>query len=163
MSSDRTRLTTEAERARLKAATGRALREAGGAECVQHATRVQHPALSKYASAGDEFSGRFMPLDIALEVDRASGKPVILATLAALQGYELRPFGESEDAPRADWSALLAGVTRETAEASVALLEALADGKIDTRERKHCLIEVEEASHALLRLQKRLADSGDSR
>ncbi|WP_414832166.1 hypothetical protein [Afifella sp. YEN Y35] len=163
MGSDNARPTSLADRARLKSATDRALREAGGAECVQHATRVRHPALSKYASSGDDFADRFMPLDIALDVDRAAGRPIILATLAALQGYELRPFGESEEAPRPDWSALLAGVTRETAEASVALLEALSDGKIDTRERKHCLVEVEEASHALLRLQKRLADSGESR
>ncbi|MUZ63512.1 hypothetical protein [Agrobacterium vitis] len=73
----------------LKGATRLSIELAGSAECFQHATRVRAPALSNYASTGDDNAEKFMPLDIVLEADLRAGSPVITEQLARLQGYRL--------------------------------------------------------------------------
>ena len=84
---DTMRNTTPQERLALKAAVRRAVKLAGGGANAQHATRVAEPALSKYSSSGEP--AHHCPVDIALDLDREAGAPVILSALAELQGFSL--------------------------------------------------------------------------
>lgn len=81
------RASTPAERLALKAAVKRASKLAGGAASVQHVTRVCESDLSRYAGA--EYEDRHCPVDVALDLDREAGHPVILSALAAILGYRL--------------------------------------------------------------------------
>ncbi|MBZ8133261.1 phage regulatory CII family protein [Afifella sp. IM 167] len=141
------RPSSTADRALLKAASQRAVHEAGGPEKMQYATRIGQSGLSRAGSMLADDIDRFLALDVALDVDRACGKPIVATTLAGLLGYELRPRGVS--AGGSDLTGHLITINRETSEATGALLEALRDGEITESERRRCLKEIDDAAHAL--------------
>lgn len=70
----------------LKGATAAALTiatPAGSAEAFAQLTRVEPRTVRKYADHADEM---FIPLDVAADLDRAAGKPILAQALAQLSG-----------------------------------------------------------------------------
>ncbi len=147
------RLTSEHDRLALKAATRAALALAGGVARFELATRVQAPALSKYAAPQETIA--FLPIDVAADLDRDIGAPVIAEALAALAGYRLVPA----DAPAAGTPNLadVARIMRETCDVSDALTAALADGRVTRTEARAIDREIEEAIRELRVLQSRVS------
>lgn len=80
------RPSTEIERAALKSATRLLLSDVGGLDASAAATRVQRSQLSDYTARHLE---KFLPVDIALDLERAADTPHVTAALARAQGYQL--------------------------------------------------------------------------
>jgi len=145
------RPTSDHDRRRLKAATERSIRRAGGGTVFAALTRVEPPALSKYAAMHDD---HFMPIDVALDCDMAAGAPVILAAMAASAGYTIAPAA----AAAAPLCPVMVGtLIRETGEVSAVVLEAMADGRLTPRERQAIAKEIDEAMVALWTLKNAVA------
>lgn len=141
----------------LKAATRHALEIAGGGERFAWVTRVNPPALSKYA---DALGDAFMPLDVAADLDREIGSPVMAEALAASAGYRLVPVDTK--AAAAPSLADVAKIMRESCDVADVLTSALADGRIVPAEARAIDREIEEAIAVLRGMQARvrLAGSG---
>lgn len=139
------RPSNEHERNLLKSATRRALNQVGTADAFSQETRVQAPALSKYAANHEHSS--FIPIDVALDLDRAAGTPAILTEFAALQGYGLvASSGKSRAQPCVS---MIGPIIRTTGDVSAVTLDALADGKLTPNERNAIVSEIDEAMAAL--------------
>lgn len=131
---------------RLKGATSRSIARAGGGTALAVQTRVNAPALSKYAA--DHETEHFMPIDIAIDTDMAAGAPVILTAMAVSLGYTLTPAEGGK--PVARISAEMVGhIVRECGEAQAAILDALADGAMTPRRRQVLAKEIDEAVASL--------------
>jgi len=144
------RTISEQEQRSLKSATDGAYALAGGISCILPFTRVGTSTLSKYASFNDEHHDSFMPLDVAIEVDRKAKSPTIIKQAAELLGYELVAANAVIDGDNAPLTAMDAHrVMSETMDVSQAVLAALADGRIDAGERKTIAKEAREAMRAL--------------
>lgn len=149
------RTISEQEQRSLKLATDGAYILAGGISNILPFTRVGTSTLSKYASESDDFRENFMPVDIAVEVDRRAKSPFIIKKAAELLGYELVPSrSRSSDA------LMLAPITeadahrvmKETMDVAQAIIEARKDDRIDAADRKIILKEAREAIRELERL-----------
>lgn len=148
------RLATDAERRHLKAMTLQAVHSVGGGDAFEPATRVKQGALSKYGS--NSFPEHFIPLDVALELDRLSGSPVLIGACARMLGYRLVPAGSSadDDLSLADAQS----VAKETGDVVNLLLTLLTKGKpLDAADRRAVLKEVSEAKDSLYKLLAKLA------
>ena len=149
---DELRASTPDDRRALKAAVRRAGKLAGGFASVCHVTRVGESDLSKYA--GIDHADRHCPVDVALELDREAGSPVIVATMAGLLGYRLVSAGAA-----ASGGVCLREVARvavESADVVAAVAAALADGKLDAADLTLIDREVEEACKVLRSVQARV-------
>ena len=146
---DDMRASTPDERRALKAAVRRSCKLAGGAASVQYSTRVGDVDLSRYASK--DHPDRYCPIDVALEIDREAGSPVIVSAMAALLGYRL----VADDAKGAEPLSMrdVAQVSTEAAQLISAVAEASCDGKIDANEVNNIDKEAEEAVAAIRRVQ----------
>lgn len=150
------RLASDADRRALKSATDTALEQARGGSAFEPFTRVKKAALSKYASPSEP--EHFMPLDVALELDRRNGAPLLTATLAGMLGYRLVPAAQAEedDLCLADAQA----VAKETGDVVNLLLTLLASGKkLAAADRDMMLREVSEAKATLFRLAGKIGAS----
>jgi sugar phosphate isomerase/epimerase len=146
------RVSTEQERKALKSAVRLALKLAGGPERFSHVTAVKCPELSKYASASEDRQAR---IDVALELDREAGAPVVLGEMARLLGYSLGQ-GERRDTAAATL-ADASRVARECLDVFNVVIEALADGRIDPTEGRACRQQIAEAIRELAQLDARIA------
>ncbi|TAY95844.1 phage regulatory CII family protein [Rhizobium ruizarguesonis] len=121
---------------------------AGGNTLFQHSTRVVVSQLSKYASLNEDDEKSYMPIDVAVDLDRAAGSPVITGTMAQLLGFRLEPLtaaaAEADKLSERDAHKLLA----EAMDVSQALLAAFGDGRIDALERKRLRVELREVIRA---------------
>jgi hypothetical protein len=149
------RPTSDHDRERLKGATDRAIKRAGGVSALAALTRVEAAALSKY-KAGHEPA--FMPLDVAADADMAAGSPVILAALASIEGYAIAPL--SGDTASAVTPAMVGHLIRETGDVSAGVLEAMADGRLSRNERQAIAAEIDEALAALWQLRAAMNGQG---
>lgn len=149
MAKEDMRASTPDDRLALKAAVRRAAKLAGGAASVQHMTRASEHDLSKYASA--EHADRHCPIDVAIELDREAGAPVILAAMARLVGYRLVALErEGDDAiDMRDLARLSVDTSRVIEDVS----RALEDGEIDEAEDRQINIDIETAVRDLRALQ----------
>ncbi|TAU98147.1 hypothetical protein ELI38_20290 [Rhizobium leguminosarum] len=121
---------------------------AGGNTLFQHSTRVVVSQLSKYASLNEDDEKSYMPIDVAVDLDRAAGSPIITGTMAQLLGFRLEPLGaaaaEADKLSERDAHKLLA----EAMDVSQALLAAFADGRVDALEKKRLRVELREVIRA---------------
>jgi hypothetical protein len=145
---DDMRASTPDERRALKAAVRRSCKIAGGAASVQHSTRAGEVDLSRYAST--EHPDRHCPIDVAIELDREAGSPVIVSAMAALLGYRLVAEGAKGAEPLSMRD--VAQVSTEAAQLISAVAEASVDG-IDASEVSNIDKEAEETVAAIRRLQ----------
>ena len=145
------RTISEQEQRSLKSATDGAYALAGGISCILPFTRVGTSTLSKYASFNDEHHDSFVPLDVAIEIDRKAQTPTIIRQAAALLGFDLVSASDLQgDENNSLVTAMDAHrVMSETMDVSQAVLTALDDGRIDAGERKLIAKEVREAMRAL--------------
>lgn len=147
------RLSTDAERRRLKSVTEQGVKLSGGTEFEPH-TRVKKSALSKYGSQSEP--DNFIPLDVALELDRHNGAPIVTSALAGMLGFRLVPVESDEEADvqLADAQS----IAKETGDVVNLLLTLLTSGrKMNAADRQDVLREVTEAKASLYRLATKLA------
>lgn len=148
------RPTSDHDRRRLKAATERGIKRAGGGTLFAEQTRVEPQALSKYKAVQEETA--FMPIDVAVDCDMVSGSPVILGAMAATLGYSITPIHQV----RVKYTPELVGtLIRETGEVSAVILEAMADGRLTETERATIAREIDEATAALWTLRGSLLEA----
>jgi len=133
------RAISDDDRQKLKAATRRAVKSAGGGDSFAHVTRVSESQLSKYGLASDEHQDAFIPVDVALEADVEAGSPIIATALAAAQGFRLVRNASPVD----DHSLGFADISQISVAFSsfhTRMHEALADdGRVDEAERRRIL------------------------
>ncbi len=141
------RPTSDHDHERLKGATRRAVKRAGGVTALAALTRVEAAALSKY---GADHEAGFMPLDVAADADMAAGQPIILAALASIEGYAISPL---KDAAGSVTPAMVGHLIRETGDVSAVVLEAMADGTLTPNERQAIAVEIDEALNAMWQLR----------
>lgn len=120
----------------LKAVCGVAYGLVGGNTLFAHSTRVVVSQLSKYASFKEEDEKSFMPIDVAVDLDRAAQSPIITGTMAKMLGYRLEPLLETLAAAEKLSENDAHTILSEAMDVSKALLEAFKDGRIDALERK---------------------------
>jgi hypothetical protein len=142
------RASSPEEHLALKSAVKRCAKLAGGAASVQHMTRVGEAELSRYASS--EHGDRHCPIDVAIDLDREAGHPVILEAMAALLGYRLVPADEAAEPVITPVE--LANVCVEASGFVAAVADA--GDVIDCNEARRIDIEAEEAVGAIRRVQR---------
>lgn len=149
----KTRPTSDHDRQRLKAATGRSIDRAGGGTSLAGQTRVEMPALSKYRSSQEDAA--YMPIDVALDTDMSAGAPIILSAMASILGYTVTPLdGVAGDGK--SLHELVGSLIREAGEVSAAFVNAMADGRLTPNERNSILREIDEATTALWKLRDKV-------
>lgn len=115
--------------ASLKGATAAAYEALGGVSRAADHLGVGTPMLTKCASTGGEWRERFIPLDLAVALDRASDHPFLLTAMGELvRGRAGAGFGAVTAGAVLKLNTILDDVVRK-----VAL--ALEDGLIDAGER----------------------------
>lgn len=148
------RPTSDHDRRRLKAATERAIKRAGGGTLFSVQTRVEPQALSKYKALQEDDT--FMPIDVAVDCDMFTGAPIILSAMASSLGYSIAPCMPE----RVKYTPELVGtLIRETGEVSAVILEAMSDGILTEAERSTIAKEIDQATMALWRLRASLLES----
>lgn len=91
-----------------------------------------------------------MPIDVAIDCDKAAGAPVILSAMAITLGYSISPIVSTS--AKAE-PAMVGTLIREIGEVSAVVLEAMADGRISPNERNAISKEIDEALAALWALR----------
>lgn len=122
-------------------------------------TRGEEGTLSRYGS--DTFPDTHMPIDVLADLEREHmdkfGAPSpVLSQLAALIGMKLVPAGEGDGAASVGLGDIL-DVSREGADVVQSLGRALADGRVDGRERDEVRGEIAQNIVALQVLDRKLA------
>jgi hypothetical protein len=136
------RPTHEHERRELKTATYRLCLELGVSEAAG-LTRVNAPALTKYGAGHED---AFMPVDVAVDLMRAAGKPILLEAMAAQLGLRLVSAApvESGGDKLEVLSRAKRDITAAFAEFTVVANGADADGHIDIGESDQIFLALEE-------------------
>lgn len=150
------RASSEAQRRALKTGFDQAVRAAGGGQVFAASTRVNPPAVSKYAAQQE--ADTFAPLDVALDADLQAGGPYALRALAAAQGFDLA--ARSGDAPAAcetdQVCAVMARIAREAGETVASIAAICADGVVTPRERASGVAQIDTAISALNQARRML-------
>lgn len=124
------RLVSLAEREALKKATNRAIRKDGGtqSDAARH-TRVRQAQLARCSNhTNRDFENDFVAVDVAVELDRLAGHPIIAKEMLAQQGYIAIPLPQV-DAECAD-ARQAAATIKELGEVLTAIGADLADGEV---------------------------------
>jgi hypothetical protein len=125
--------------AAIKAAFDADVDRLGGVVVAASKSRVGQALISRYSSISDQNITTHVPvdvlLDITMEIVRRGGAPETLQVLADLAGFKLVPR-ESAEAEGDDLIRHLADTTRAQTKLSTTIADALADGRIDSRERQ---------------------------
>ncbi|MEA3534265.1 hypothetical protein [Rhizobium sp. CC-YZS058] len=141
----------------IKKATEAAYRLAGGVSVVATRTRASISQLSKYASTNPENGETLIPLDVAIEVDRAAGSPVIITAYAEMLGFQLvvaTPDEQSDEGPVSEGDAH--SIARKAMSLAEEIFAALEDGKVDAMERRSIVEKCYRLKRAVGRLVKRI-------
>lgn len=150
------RSSTEQDRLSIKASVSRALKMAGGAASFQHSTRLHESNLSRDASPQGE--DHHLPLDVALDLDRECGAPVILSEMARLLGYRLAPMRSEtmSDIALTDISRLMSASHKTNA----SLLAAIEDNTVTPSEAKSVAKDIDATIRELTLMRGRLNLTG---
>lgn len=124
--------------ASLKSATRRGVALAGGPNSLK--TRVAPSHISEY---GNIAHSMFVPIDVAVEIDRAAKQPVILRAMAERLGYDLVPREQSSTVQ--SLTAAAGNLAREAGELVSTAIEVGSDGKLSPNEAKRILSEAADA------------------
>lgn len=133
----------------LKGATAAALQVAtpsGDAEAFSRLTRVEGRTVRKYADHHDEM---FVPIDVAADLDRAAGKPIMTSALAQIAGCVLARIDAAPEAR-------VMGAIKETSEAIAAVAGLNQVGGWDIQQAGAVRAEIREAQAALASLDAAL-------
>lgn len=141
----------------LKAMTRRALEMARPTKLAL-VTRVDAPTLVNYGAVSQH--NCLMPIDIAIDVCRDLGAPLIVEEMARLLGFRLVPLDQAEGDGGEVGYADLAAVSKESNDVVSKLADALADGPLDGAERREVRKEIAEDIATLYRLDRKIAGGG---
>lgn len=148
------RLIDDSERRRLKSITFSQISAVGGGEAFEPSTRVKQAALSNYGNKA--VPDKFIPLDVAIELDRFAPAPLLIGTAAAMLGFRLEPIGPT--ASDVIGLADAQSVAKETGDVVNLLLTLLSSGKsLDEAGRRALVKEATEAIAPLYQLVAKLA------
>ena len=138
-----------ADYSQLKSATKRATEAAGPLVEIARRTRIDAATISR---AGNHNESNYIPIDVAIDMDRMSGDAVILRTMARALGYRLVPV----DAPEfsADLRLKAGHVARESGELIAKTLEALSDGELSPREAMEIDHEAADVEHLVAGIRR---------
>lgn len=143
--------------AALKTSTQAAYDAVGGPLQAADLLGVGSPALSKYASLDPQWSERFIRIDLALDLDRRSGHPFILTTMAREAGFQL-VRDEVPDAGDVTICPLsLLRLDRILDDVVDEVAAAIEDGKADAHERREIRKRIGAAKKALGKLDALMA------
>lgn len=125
---------------RLKAATKILIEKAGGQTYAAEVIGVSQSKTSEYASF--HHPERFMRIDQAALLERFVGESIVTRELADQCGCELTPRA----APKvADLPHAFANAMKEMADVHVSAATAMADGRMDAKERAEMVQQINEA------------------
>lgn len=147
------RTSSDKQRVTLKIAPRIAIETCGGGKFVSQITRVSEAALSLYIAPHE--LERYIPLDVALDIDLASGEPVIARAFASAQGYDLIKATPSDTAGTLGISDLCRWIS-EGNDVSKVIGNALADGQLSASERADIKREIAEARAVLSALEAKV-------
>ena len=125
---------------KIKAAVRYAVEKAGGNALASERIHVPGSDLSLWCS---DNSNRYIPLDHAIDLDRAAGQPIIMRTMARISGVDVvTPEEKTELAGSVH--KIVGMLARATGELESAALDANEDGSISPNEdktiRRHCAL-----------------------
>lgn len=140
----------------LKAATRRAITLAGGPVAASKELRVDAGRLSRYGSPDDAL---YVPIDVALELDKLAGDNIILRAWADLHGFDLVARDRDADQLARDVTSLAGCVARESGELISSTIDAVSDGKLTPREAQKIHDEAADVIDLGVRLQERARQS----
>lgn len=155
---DNPRPSSDVEHRALKSAVRRALRLAGNAVSFAECTRVSKSAIGRYGSTGADDAEFHMPIDVALDLDREAGLPVVTGALAQSLGFRL-VVDHIEPGGRVSPNDTVT-VMSSACEFGSALSRALEDGRIDESEVREVNQTIERLRGVLNSVQKRLPVRG---
>lgn len=141
--------------ARLKAATRKLVRDAGGCEYAE--TRVGKTKLAEYGAPN--MPDRFAPVDVIADLERSVGEPLVTRELAAQAGYDLVPAGQAA-VPLKRLETYLLDLMGQLGALSREIAAAEADGQLDAAEIERIRlaaqtlkIEIDRTYDAICRMQ----------
>lgn len=138
--------------AALKTATRLAAELAGPTLAdVCRRTRLDAATLSR---AGNTEHANFVPVDVALDIDKLSGDHPILRTMAKLSGFDLVPLVPNQEAH--DLAVRIGHAAREVGEMASVALEAMSDGKVTPREAKEVLSEADDVERIVSSIKRHM-------
>lgn len=126
--------------AAIKTATQKAIEEAGGVDAVASAVRVGRSQISDYQN---KHSPSVVPVDVALDLDRYAGEPLLLAEFAKQSGYAITPFTFGEG----DIAAVMQRFIRRSGSTSETTVRILADGIVTLEEANDLLKDLLDVRH----------------
>lgn len=151
------RPTNEHERLMLKSIVRRLLQVAGGVTSFAIATRVEAPALSKYASPDD--AAAHIPFDVAMDLMRDTGSVSLLAAAAEMLGYDLVPRDQSPQAAALPDANDVSKLIQENTGVVSAVCSAIADGVVTPEEGRRICTEIDEEQRFLDGLRRKVQRS----
>lgn len=129
---------------------------AGGVTLFQHITRVNVATLSKYASDGADNLKTYMPVDVAVDLDRAAKTPVVTAKMAELLGYRLVPMEAPAGASRRVDDSDAIDFMTEAMDVVRSIQHARADGKISRHDETKILAELADLEAEIADLKRNI-------
>ncbi|WP_395495588.1 hypothetical protein [Acetobacter sp. KSO5] len=134
----------------IKTATKKAIQQIGGIDAAVTICRVGRSQLSDY---GNRNSPQCAPVDVAVDLDSCAQEPLILAAMAAAEGYRLVPvkFSGTGHIPKE-----LAKFSKFSSEVLQEGIESLEDGQVDVSEARAILEHLVSSRLAMDRLEHAL-------
>ncbi|MGI2036391.1 hypothetical protein ACRQ1B_28850 [Rhizobium panacihumi] len=121
----------------LSAAIRTAYDRVGGVSKFAGHTRPKLATLSKYASDSDQNAETIMPIDVAIDLDRKAGQPIVTARMASILGYDVVPKIVAPMLAGGLTEADALDVMAEAMDFVRAIRGALADGKVCAMDREN--------------------------
>ncbi len=116
---------SESDYTSLKQASKRLIKACGGLEAASMVTRVGHSELARYYDPSEKL---FMPIDVVADLEAIAGNALVCQSLAHMLGFALIPVQPQMSVePSHHWTALLAQLGEETAQALRQIGAALTD------------------------------------
>lgn len=163
---DKIRSVSEKELRTIKAATDAGIDLGGGVGVVLRRCRASGSQLSKYANrchpAPDGSSDQrelYVPVDVAMEIDRCAKSPVILAAYAEMLGYRLEPVTDPTHEARKLTDCDVMDFMREASDVFNALIDARADGHLCCGDKQSVETELRELERKIAQLRINLMES----
>jgi hypothetical protein len=159
---DKIRSITEKELVSIKRVTDATIDLAGGFKVAVMRTRSSSSQLSKYANFCHPIADgkadtreRYVPVDVAIELDRAAGSPAILSVYAGLLGFDIVPA--SRDTADGEIDSLDAlDLLCQAGKVAEEIRAALSDNKIDALERDRIEAELHKIKRCVNSLLRRV-------
>lgn len=140
------------EQLKIKAATRKLVKLAGGLDAAADQCRVKKSQLDRYGSPHEP--EHFIAADVIADLESDVGQPIVTTALAEAQGYTLRATDGLAAGGAVDPLRMGAELTRELGEFQVAALDAGAH--VDARELDQLIKEAEDLKIAASKVHDQL-------